>query len=281
MLIRYGGPVDLRGLFELQSHGADTFVGVGPVYPWGGLYGGQIVAQALRAATMTVEDGLQPHSLRAYFIRRGDSTEPIRFEVDRIRNGDTFATRRVVSRQSTGAILNLEASFQRAEDSLTLQTVPMAEGVPAPESLDDSSWSETFRRCSVPASSMGGPPRTGIGRTGAWMKVTDELDDDQLVHRCWLAYLSDDLPTDSVIQAHPEAGALGDNVMQRFFAASLDHAIWFHRPMRADRWHFYDVSCHHFVSGRGLAVGHVFDADGSHVATIAQETLLRERRSSR
>src|SRR6476659_10082617 len=110
-------PMDLSRLFDLESHGPDTFVGIGPRYPWGGLYGGQIVAQALRAASATVDEDKVVHSLRAYFIRRGDHTEPIRFEVDRIRNGRSFATRRVVARQAIGAILNLEASYQRSESS--------------------------------------------------------------------------------------------------------------------------------------------------------------------
>ena len=103
-------------MMALEPHGADTYVGVGPRYPWGGLYGGQIVAQALRAAGLTVEPEFLPHSLHAYFIRPGDHTEPIRFEVDRIRNGRSFVTRRVVARQSIGAIFNLAASFHVVED---------------------------------------------------------------------------------------------------------------------------------------------------------------------
>src|SRR4249919_3679576 len=104
-------------MFELSPHGTDTYVGAGPRYPWGGLYGGQIVAQALQAATATVDPQFAVHSLRAYFIRRGDHAEPVRYEVDRIRNGRTFCTRRVVARQSVGAILNLEASYQAPEDA--------------------------------------------------------------------------------------------------------------------------------------------------------------------
>ena len=109
--------MDLHALLNLANHGPDTFVGIGPQYPWGGLYGGQIVAQALRAAAATVDADMQPHSLRAYFIRRGDPDEPVRYEVDRIRNGRSFCTRRVVARQAVGAILNLEASFQLDEPS--------------------------------------------------------------------------------------------------------------------------------------------------------------------
>ena len=105
--------MDLRSILDLESHGRDVYVGIGPRYPWGGLYGGQIVAQALMAAAHTVSDEMPVHSLRAYFIRRGDHDEPVRYEVDRIRDGRSFATRRVVARQAVGAILNLEASFQR------------------------------------------------------------------------------------------------------------------------------------------------------------------------
>ncbi|HEV3226738.1 MAG TPA: acyl-CoA thioesterase domain-containing protein, partial [Acidimicrobiales bacterium] len=104
--------MDFATMMNLEPHGPDTFVGIGPKYPWGGLYGGQIVAQALRAATLTVEPAFRVHSLHAYFIRRGDHEQPIRFEVDRIRNGRSFVTRSVIARQPVGAILNMSASFQ-------------------------------------------------------------------------------------------------------------------------------------------------------------------------
>ena len=115
--------MDIGAILDLAPHGPDTFVGSGPQYPWGGLYGGQIVAQALRAAANTVDDGFAVHSLRAYFIRRGDHNETVRYEVDRLRNGKSFCTRRVVARQAIGAILNLEASFQTHEDGADIQTV--------------------------------------------------------------------------------------------------------------------------------------------------------------
>jgi acyl-CoA thioesterase-2 len=262
-------------VFDLELHGPDTFIGVGPRYPWGGLYGGQIVAQALRAASSTVEPELLVHSLRAYFIRRGDHAEPVRYEVDRIRNGRSFATRRVVARQVVGAILNLEASFQRAEESATVQPVVMP-AVTGPERLEDTSWSEQFCRRFVPEDEDVGIERTGAGRMIAWMRVTAGLDDrsSQLLHRCWLAYLSDDLASDAVLRAHPRRAALEDD--EDRFSASLDHTIWFHRPLRADAWHLHDVTCHAFVGGRGLSIGHVFAADGTHVATFAQELLLRD-----
>jgi len=285
------GTQDLRHLFDLEPHGPDTFVGAGPRYPWGGLYGGQIVAQALHAASSTVDDDLEPHSLRAYFIRRGDHTEPVRYEVDRIRNGRSFATRRVVARQAVGAILNLEASFQRAEGTVDVTTVPMGTGLPHPDTLPKSSWTESFDRRWVPTEAIGAAGRDGTGRVAAWLKVTDHLGDDQLLQRCWLAYLSDDLPTDSVGQAlrlwdadsaGAAVGAQGagteedrwDGVM----SASLDHTIWFHRPVRADEWHLHDFSCHGYVGARGLSIGHIFSIDGLHVATVAQEVLLRPGR---
>lgn len=269
-----GEPRGLGDLFNLASHGSDVYVGEGLSYPWGGLYGGHIVAQALRAAANTVEGELLPHSLRAYFIRRGDNQEPVRYEVDRIRNGRSFATRRVVARQSVGAILNLEASFQGFEESADIQTVPFPAGMELAAATAGTSWSELFDRRMLPDSVLAAAPGSGAGRVGVWMKVTSDLGDDQFLQRCALAYLSDDLPTDAVIRCHPEAKKLHDGG-QFPFNASLDHTIWFHRPLRADRWHLHDMSCHNFVGGRGLAIGHIFSEEGVHVATLAQEVLMR------
>jgi acyl-CoA thioesterase-2 len=266
--------MELSTLFDLEPHGPDTFVGIGPRYPWGGLYGGQIVAQALRAAAATVDPEQQVHSLRAYFIRRGDHTEPIRFEVDRIRNGRSFTTRRVVARQAVGAILNLEASFQLPEATADIQTVAIDRAIPLPEALTSDAWSEAFDRRDVPKHALVADVRTGAGRTASWMRVTSELGDDQLLHRCWLSYMSDDMPADGVRTAHPEF--VGEQGIT--FTASLDHTIWFHRPVRADHWHLYDFTCHSYVGARGLAIGHVFTPDGTHVATVAQEVLMRDAR---
>ena len=259
-------------MFDLVLHGADTFVGTGPSYPWGGLYGGQIVAQALRAASNTVDDELDVHSLRAYYIRRGDASEPVRYEVDRIRNGRTFATRRVVARQAVGAILNLESSYQRAEPSATVQPAVMPD-VPGPDDLEESSWSDDFRRRFVGEEQTPRPP-IGAGRMIAWMRVSVPLAGDDLLRRCWLAYLSDDLPCDAVVRAHPRRAAI-DGAEDRFIA-SLDHSVWFHATPHVEQWHLYDVTCLAYGGGRGLALGHAFDADGTHVATFAQEALVRE-----
>lgn len=265
-------------MFDLVLHGADTYVGTGPSYPWGGLYGGQIVAQALRAASATTDEDMAAHSLRAYYIRPGDAAEPVRYEVDRIRNGRSFATRRVVARQAIGAILNLEASYQRAEASPEVSPIAMPT-VPTPAELDESSWSDDFLRRFVPESAMGGGNTVGAGRMAAWIKVRPALPatttpEGALLHRCWLAYLSDDLPCDAVVRAHPRRAELEER--EERFMASLDHSIWFHRTPRADEWHLYDVSVHHYRAARGLTIGHVFAADGTHLATFAQEALLRD-----
>ena len=132
-------------MMALEPHGPDTYVGVGPSYPWGGLYGGQIVAQGLRAASLTVDDAFHAHSLHAYFIRPGNPDEPIRFEVDRTRNGRSFVTRRVEARQSGGAILTLAASFHVDEGGPQVQTATMPE-VEGPDELSSTGWSEQFER---------------------------------------------------------------------------------------------------------------------------------------
>ena len=261
-------------MMTLEPHGPDTYVGRGPRYPWGGLYGGQIVAQGLRAAAATVDDQFRIHSLHAYFIRRGDHDEPVRFEVDRLRNGRSFATRGVVARQAIGAILTLDASFQVDESGPEVETA-IAPDVPPPDALDVGRWSPMFDRVTVPGQTP--------GRIRTWLRMTTPIGDDPLAHACALAYLSDDVPTETVATQHPDHrwpdadadiadAAEGD---PNWFGASLDHAIWFHRPVAADRWLLFDTTCHGFMSSRGLAIAHVFTDDGMHVATVAQEVLMR------
>jgi acyl-CoA thioesterase-2 len=269
--------MDIRAILDLSPHGPDTFVGTGPQYPWGGLYGGQIVAQALRAAATTVEPQFRVHSIHAYFIRRGDHSEPVRYEVERLRNGRSFSTRRVVARQATGAILNLEASFQTAEGDVDVQPIAPPPDVPGPDGLEESAWSPAFVRAFVPDDALRGA-RDGGGRAAAWLRVTDDFGDDAALHAAAFAYLSDDIPTDAVVRVHPLWELPEEERWKHQFSASLDHTVWFHRPMRADRWHLHDFTCHSFVGNRGLALGHVFDEAGTHVATIAQEVLLRDAR---
>jgi acyl-CoA thioesterase II len=266
--------VGFRQFFDLAEHGADTFVGAGPQYPWGGLYGGHIVAQALRAAALTVDPAMVPHSLRAYFIRRGDHTEPVRHEVDRIRNGKSFCTRRVVARQAIGAILNLEASFQAHGDVEGLSRMVMPAAIPEPDSLRNDAWTDWFDRRVVPDAAVP-PDPSGAGRILVWTKANEDLGDDDLLHRCVMAYVSDDFPADAVRQAFP---TVADAPGGEYFVASLDHSIWFHAPCRADEWFLHDVGCTTLSAGRGLSIGRIFAQDGRHVATVAQEALFRSAR---
>lgn len=270
----------MKELFALEPHGPDTFVGIGWDYPWGGLYGGHIVAQALWAAAATVDPSMQPHSLRAYFIRRGDRNESVRYEVDRIRNGKSFSTRRVVARQSNGAILNMEASFQVREDQVEVQSVPAPDGIPGPDSTSNSSWSSLFDRRSIRYSDVPKDGRDGSGRTMAWFRIVEDLgavDDASagLLNLCALTYLSDDIPTDAVVVSHPHISRRPENE-RNYVGASLDHTVWFHRPVDMTRWHLFETACHAIGNSRGLSMGHIFSEDGTLVATLAQEVLIRD-----
>jgi acyl-CoA thioesterase-2 len=261
--------MDFATMMNLEPHGPDTFVGIGPKYPWGGLYGGQIVAQALRAACATVEPQFRVHSLHAYFIRRGDHEEPIRFEVDRIRNGRSFVTRSVVARQSIGAILNMSASFQIDESAPDMQ-IAEPPPVPRPDELASQLWMQMYERRFA---------ATESGRAIAWLRLLEAVGDDPALNACALAYMSDDLPTDAVVALlYPERKAGEWDTDFPFWSASLDHAIWFHRPIRARDWHLQEFTCHGIMSSRGLSLGHVFDEEGVHLATISQEVLLRDLR---
>ena len=259
-------------LLELEPHGHDAYVGVSPAYPWGRVYGGQVVAQALWAAADTVDDDHLPHSLHGYFIRGGDYDEPIRFEVDRIRNGRSFVTRRVVARQSMGAIFNLSASFHVVEDQQDSLHTAMDPTATPPGDGDEVMWSPLLRR-SYHFDEPNSP------RSAAWLKMVDGLGNDPVAQACGLAYLSDDIPTMAVAKSHPisfEELEGGHNELM--VSASLDHSIWFHRPGRADAWQFHDYRAFGVSGGRGLAMGEVFDSSGVHLATVAQEVLMRERR---
>jgi len=262
---------DFKSLLELEPHGPDVYVGIGPAYPWGRVYGGQVVAQALRAASATVDEDHQVHSLHAYFIRGGDSEEPIRFEVDRIRNGRSFLTRRVVARQSVGPILNLSASFQTREEQADVQECQMPEGLPAPEDLPPAGGGGMLRRLMGP---------TGGSRATYWLRVAGPIADDPITQSCALAYASDDVPTEAAGRSHPLQVHVSESPSaydETFVGASLDHAIWFHRPGRQDDWVLHDFQSHGIVGARGLSIGQLYGRDGVHLATVAQEILIRER----
>ncbi len=263
---------DFAAMMDLEPHGPDTYVGYGPRYPWGGLYGGQIVAQALRAAAATVDPTFRVHSLHSYFIRRGDHSEPVRYEIDRVRNGRSFVTRTVTARQAVGAILSMSVSFQVDEEAFEAQIADMPE-VPAPADLHQESWTSIFDRATVPTPDL-------TGRARGWMRINGEVGDDPVLHACALAYMSDDYPTDAAISLRPDRPTPDDVDQHPFVAFSLDHAIWFHRPIRADQWHLTAMVCHGLISSRGLTIGHVFTDDGVHVASVSQEVLIRRRRDS-
>jgi acyl-CoA thioesterase-2 len=264
-------PRDFSSLLALEPHGPDTFVGVSPPYGWGRIYGGQVIAQALYAAAETVPADRSVHSLHAYFILGGRLDEPVRYEVDRVRNGRSFMTRRVVARQSYGAILTLEASFHLDEPGPNMTTVTAPVDVPGPEELPELGWGWMLQRRQVP-----GTPRSG--RAITWVRVDDTVGDDPVRHAVGLAFASDTGTVSAVRALHPK-GNVDDWQPDMFMGASLDHAVWFHRPVRSDRWLLIDVRCESLTGVRGLTIGHIFDEDGSHVATVTQEALVRERQT--
>jgi len=253
---------------DLEPHGADTFVGSSPDYPWGRIYGGLVVAQALAAATATVVPEHHVHSLHAYFILGGVPSEPMRYEVDRIGNGRSFSTRRVVARQSGEAILNLAASFHRVEDGLEVDGVEVPDA-PTPDSLPRSEWDVGMDYREV-------EPPPSAGRSLAWARYQAPLPDDPRLHACALAYLSDGNPMDAIAGRHPVKPSSPEEWRETFVSASLDHAVWFHRQVRADEWLLFDMRSPHIGGSRGVARGEVFQ-HGRLVATIAQEGLLRLR----
>jgi acyl-CoA thioesterase-2 len=256
-------------MMDLARHGPDTYVGAGPQYPWGGLYGGQIVAQALRAAEVTVDARYRPHSLHAYFLRMGDAAEPVRFEVERLRDGRSFAARQVVARQSTGAILNMSASFQVEGQPTMDAQLEQAPAVPGPDAGRDVSWSPLFELRvagdSIEAVAAGGHAAC------SWARVVEDLGDSPAAHAAALAYTSDSGPGWLAGAVHEAQFAPG----QPWRPVSLDHAIWYHRPFRADEWLLFQATTRSLYNSRVLVEGLVFSADGALVATIAQEVFVR------
>jgi acyl-CoA thioesterase-2 len=274
------GQQGFLAMMELASHGPDTSVGTGPRYPWDGLYGGQVVAQALRAAGLTIAAGYLPHSLHAYFLRLGDAEEPVRFEVERLRNGRSFVARHVVARQSTGAILNMATSFQIGTEPTMEVQIARPPAVAGPERGTEVSWSPLFELRLVEGSYQGPPPghphRDGEQSACSWFRLLEDLGDDPVVHAAALAYASDSGPAWLAEALHEAQCRPGEP----WRPLSLDHAIWFHRPFRADRWLLFQAGTSSLHSSRGLTQGRVFDQDGALVATVAQEVFLRRPRQS-
>jgi len=261
--------MDLHELLTLEEVAKDFYLGRTPAYDWGRVYGGQVVAQGLAAASATVDPAHRLHSVHAYFVLAGSPEEPILYDVDRLRDGRSFSTRRVVARQAAGAILNLDASFQRDEPDLDISETGLDADLPDPESLPQAEWGGLGDVREI-------PNVAGQARSRMWIRATAPLGDDPAVHACAIAYLSDHNPMDAIALSHPLRLD-----WDRLMTASLDHALWLHRPARADQWLLFDLVGHGLSNARGMATGTVHTRDGLHVATIAQEGLIRVARTPR
>ncbi len=259
-------PSTFLELMDLEKVAADFFVGQSPHYPWGRVFGGQVVAQSLRAAAATVNPEHRVHSLHAYFLLAGEVGKPILFEVERLRDGRSFSTRRVVARQDGGVILNIDLSFQREEPEVDIQETNLPPDVALPDDLPISDWGAMGFTREI-------PPTPGSAVSRVWMKVHQDLPDDPVLHACGLAYLSDHNPLDAIILSHP-AGQDWESMM----TASLDHAVWFHRQPKADEWMLFDMRGHGLTNARGMATGAIHSLGGVHLATVAQEGLVRSPR---
>ncbi|PZS03883.1 MAG: acyl-CoA thioesterase II [Pseudonocardiales bacterium] len=284
----YAALAQLVEVLDLEPIEVDIFRGVSPQTALQRVFGGQVAGQALVAAGRTVPPDRAVHSLHAYFLRPGDPALPIVYTVDRIRDGRSFTSRRVVAVQHGQAIFSLSASFQAAESGFEHQDpmpdVPDAESLPTFEEriapyaerigafatlprpielryIDDPPWVQ-----------RDAGPRDA--RSRVWMRSAGPLPDDPLLHACALTFASDLTLLDSVQVRHGVAfGA------DRVLPASLDHAMWFHRPFRFDEWLLYTSESPSATGGRGLAIGRFWSRAGDHVVTVVQEGLLRIARS--
>ncbi len=274
-------------LLDLEKLEENIFRGHQPQESRQRVFGGQVAGQALVAAGRTVPSERPVHSLHAYFLRPGDPSIPIVYEVDRIRDGRSFTTRRVVAIQHGKPIFNLSASFQVIEEGFE-HTTPMPD-VPGPEELEtlsvrlaayaheEDGW--YVRPRPIDVRYVGNPPRialeTGETHTESrvWMRADGKLPDDPLLHVCAVTFASDMTLLDSTLMAHSTfwGGVNG---------ASLDHAMWFHRPFRADEWWLYDQESPWTGAGRGLARGAIYTADGHLAVSVVQEGLIRPPRGT-
>ncbi|WP_394686401.1 acyl-CoA thioesterase [uncultured Microbacterium sp.] len=275
----------LLSVLDLRDAGArtteDIFTGVSQAMPTGRVYGGQVLAQTIVAASRTLPAERTVHSMHGYFLRPGDPSDGITFSVDRIHDGRSFSTRRTQAFQSGVPIFSMIASFQDEDPGLE-HFEPMPEGIPQPEdapSLEAATLHPISRRIlsespvdvrhvtSPLYASVEGPH---VPRQAVWMKLRRPIGDDPAVHRAALAYLSDLTIQESIMRAHGVAwNAPGLKV------ASLDHAMWWHRPGRVDEWLLYVQESPNARGGRGLATGRIYTRDGALVASVAQEVMVR------
>ena len=281
---------DVLSILDLEQLEVNLFRGRSPQSRWQRVFGGQVIGQALVAACRTVEDVATrpPHSLHAYFLLGGDPKVPIIYEVDRIRDGRSFTTRRVVAIQHGRAIYSMSVSFHIAEQGWSHQFemphVPMPDQLPSEAEVRDQlvpRMSEPVRRYyererpielrPVEYGRYLGEKIPG-NRFHIWFRATGRLPDEPAIHQCVLAYASDMTLLDTALVP------LGKTVFNEdIMAASLDHALWFHRPFRADEWLLYAEDSPNLGGARGFARGLIFTADGTLVASVAQEGMLRQR----
>src|SRR5262245_5988444 len=279
---------DLVSLLRLERLDRDLFRGRSQDLGWGAIFGGQVVGQALSAAAQTVGDGRSVHSLHGYFMRAGDVRGSIIYQIDRLRDGKSFTTRRVVAVQEGEAIFSLEASFQAEEDGLDHQDA-MPE-VPAPEALRSErelglalaprlpphllARATAERPIEIRPVELRDPlhPEATAPRRRAWYRAIDQLPDDPALHRYLLAYASDFAFLGTAMDPHGTSW-----LMPGMQVASIDHVMWFHRPFRFDDWVLYVVDSPSASGGRGLVRGQFFDRAGRLVASAAQEGLIRKR----
>ena len=279
---------DLVALFDLAPAGEDRYAGHSPNNGWRRVFGGQVLAQALVAAERTVS-GRDPHSLHAYFLLGGDPKVPIVYEVDRIRDGKSFTTRPVVAIQHGRAIFTMAVSYHVVEEGLSHQAkmpdVAMPEALPTEAELKQRIWPmmpepvrryyERERPIELRPVEMGRylGEKNPEGRFDVWIRATGRLPDAPAIHQCVLAYASDMMLLDAALIPHGKS-VFSEDIM----AASLDHALWFHRPFRADEWLLYAQDSPSLSDSRGFSRGLIFSRDGTLIASVAQEGLLRQRR---
>jgi acyl-CoA thioesterase-2 len=263
----------LARLLDLEQIERDVFRGANPGAEGGRLFGGQVASQALRAAQLTVEADHQAHSVHSFFLRPGRYGVPILLRVDRIRDGKSFSTRRVVAWQKGEAIFNLDASFHGVEDGPEF-ALPAPTDTPAPDEIARADrWGPHHDPIDSREVDLGDAPARRV-----WFKAAQPLPDDLAIHACVITYATDMGPMGAVRRAYASVtdGELGFGGMM---GASLDHVLWFHRPVRADEWLLYDIEAVATAGARGLARGTLHTADGVLVASVAQEVLLRTPKS--
>jgi acyl-CoA thioesterase II len=278
-------------ILDLEPLEVNLFRGRSPQSRWQRVFGGQVIGQALVAACRTVEDVSirPPHSLHAYFLLGGDPKVPIIYEVDRIRDGKSFTTRNVKAIQHGRAIFSMSVSFHVAEPGLTHQVkmpdVPKPDQLPGEAELKERIYPrlpEPARRYYERERPIEFRPvefsrylgeKSENGRFDIWIRTTGRLPDEPAIHQCVLAYASDMMLLDAALIPHGRS-VFSEDIM----AASLDHALWFHRPFRADEWLLYAQDSPSLADSRGFSRGLIFALDGTLVASVAQEGLLRQRR---